>query len=139
MLGDYVNTPKGIFRVTMIQDNDVVFTDYSDGIEGGFDIEDLAPVEITLDILLACGFCTSKRDDMHGWLVGDHYRVEYKKSTAQSGKVLGVQFLSKYSGYVKTTFNLPLPAYVHDLQHSMRVCGIKDFDDFIRIKKGGSK
>ena len=85
------------------------------------------PLEITSEILQKIGFCTSKRNNLHG--IGlfnkGKVRVEYMKSTAQSGKVIGVQFLGE-CGYVSKTFNLPLPKYLHELQHAFKYCGIKD-------------
>jgi hypothetical protein len=127
MIEDLVRTPKGVFRVTAIQDNDVIFTDYSDDIDGAVDIGLVEPVRITGDILLKIGFCTSQRNPLHGVGLFDNgsVRVEYMKSTAQSGKVLGVQLLGN-CGYVSKTFNLPLPNFVHELQHAFRYCGIKD-------------
>ena len=131
MIGDYVHTPNGNFRITAIQDNDVIFTDYADDIRGACDIEDIRPIIINEEILLrvGVGFCTSKRNPMHGWLTdsmpdGKLFRAEYNKTTAQSGKVLGVQFLGE-CGYVSKTFNLPLPNYVHELQHALKLCGIE--------------
>lgn len=131
MKGDYVHTPNGNFRITAIQDNDVIFTDYADDIRGACDIEDIRPIIINEEILIrvGVGFCTSKRNPMHGWLTdsmpdGKLFRVEYNKTTAQSGKVLGVQFLGE-CGYVSKTFNLPLPKYVHELQHALKLCGIE--------------
>lgn len=47
MIGDWVHTPKGNYRVTTIQDNDEIFTDYADNIEGACDIEEVTPIQIT--------------------------------------------------------------------------------------------
>lgn len=129
MLGDYVSH-NGVVKIVVSIPNEHRVALMIPNQQWGslFDttpIDDVAPVEIMPDILLACGFCTSKRDNMHGLLVGNHYKVEYKKSTAQSGKVLCVQYLSMHSGYVEKTFNLPLPKYVHELQHAMKLCGIE--------------
>ncbi len=131
MLGDWVHTPKGNFRITAIQDNGVVFTDYDDGIDGAVDIELVKPIRLTDEVLLKVGFCTSKRNPLHGYVLFDDgsVRVEYMKSTAHSGKVLGVQFLGN-CGYVSKTFNLPLPEYLHELQHAFKYCGIIDEIDF---------
>lgn len=128
MIGDWVHTPKGDFRITAIQDNDVVFTDYADDIDGAVDIEYIEPICITNEILLKVGFCTTKTNGMHGYYTGEYngklFRCEYMKPTAQSGKVLGIQYLGE-CGYVSNTFNFPLPKFLHELQHAFKICGIR--------------
>ncbi|MBR6931125.1 MAG: hypothetical protein IKH61_13005 [Bacteroidales bacterium] len=92
-----------------------------------YSIDDIDPIPLTPEILLKIGFCTSRKNSMHGYYTGKYndslFRCEYMKPTAQSGKVLGIQFLGE-CGYVSKTFNLPLPKYLHELQHAFKLCGI---------------
>ena len=43
MLGDWTNTPSGIGRVEMIQDNETVFTTAAEGIYGASDVNKITP------------------------------------------------------------------------------------------------
>lgn len=123
MIGDYLLDRSGFpKKVDEVLDDGVLL--------GGVyhHMSEMKGVPITPKLLLEIGFCTSKRNEMHGHLTGGSsgnlYRIEYMKPTAQSGKVLGVQFLG-WSGYVSKTFNLPLPEYVHELQHALKLCKIE--------------
>ncbi|MCR5658935.1 MAG: hypothetical protein K6G25_06375 [Bacteroidales bacterium] len=127
MLSDYVSTPKGIFRVTAIQDNDVIFTDYADDITGAVDIEDVQPVPLTEETLEANGFETHDWADsklfVHGFENDDlicPFFVEYR---------IDNQCLFVNEGLV------PTPVYyVHQLQHALRLCGLNNEADNFKLE-----
>ena len=121
MLGDYVSTPKGIFRVTAIQDNDVIFTDYADDITGAVDIEDVQPVPLTEEIIEKNGFEKQTDEFCKEYynLVGTDFCVLYVDNIWWFGQM----------DCESETHNRPDPFFavnkVHKLQHALRMCDIE--------------
>lgn len=121
MLGDYVSTPKGIFRVTAIQDNDVIFTDYADDITGAVDIEDVQPVPLTEEIIEKNGF--EKQTDEFG--------KEYYDLAGPDFCLLNVDNIWWFGqmAYESVMHYRPDPIFavnkVHKLQHALRMCDVE--------------
>ena len=122
MIGDWVKTPKGFFQVNGIQDNDVIGTDYNNG-EGAdslFFIDEIEPIPLTADILEKNGF--EKQ-----W----QYNYEY----FDDDENLNITFNSKSTNYTNGAYDyidiekgcltineMPI-AFVHELQHALKLCG----------------
>lgn len=111
MLGDWVHTPKGDFRITAIQDNDVVFTDYADDIDGAVDIEYIEPIPITPEILEKNGFTRYGQvyANLQQW-VG---KFGYKR------KALVQDIRTGEWGTNDVWIN-----YIHEFQHVLKLCRI---------------
>lgn len=110
MIGDYVNTPKGNYKVTTIQDNDVIFTDYADDIDGACDIDKVAPIPITKEIM-----------DKNNLKYGDYCPF----LDALDDKLV-TQFGMRYKDghfYIKDCF-IEKIEFVHELQHFLRLLKI---------------
>ena len=124
MLGDYVSTPKGIFRVTAIQDNDVIFTDYADDIEGAVDIEDVQPIPMTAAILTKSGFtnCTTTKIDLE---MGHEYWYPGEDGFVANESILITLFAAgRFQVRMGNSVICGLE-YVHELQHAFRLCNIE--------------
>ena len=110
MIGDWVKTPKGSFKVTDIQDNDVIATDYNNG-EGAdslFFSDEIEPIPLTAEILDKNGF--NYDEDRKAYLMGVIFRVKPQKYSLFSLEICGCPY--------------PLST-VHQLQHALRLCGIE--------------
>lgn len=124
MLGDYVSTPKGDFRVTTIQDNDVIFTDYADDIEGAVDIEDVQPIPMTAAILTKSGFtnCTTTKIDLE---MGHEYWYPGEDGFVANESILITLFAAgRFQVRMGNSVICGLE-YVHELQHAFRLCNIE--------------
>ena len=114
MLGDWVKHPKGQNRITAIQDNDVVFTDYADNIDGACDIDDLEPIEITEDWL-------EKNFERGGNYIGiyDDYFDFYIRPIQD-----GIWMLTYSSCEMSLPIESVTVSWVHELQHFLTHCCI---------------
>lgn len=125
MLGDWVKHPKGQNRITQIQDNRVVFTDYSDDINGACDIDEIKPIPISSEILEKNGFQKfdfPKVKGQHKWSC---------QTKAMSWMSLWCRILddNPSDGWMIEIFS-PTSSicvkidYIHELQHAIRLCHI---------------
>lgn len=118
MLGDWVEHPKGRNRVTMIQDNDVIFTDYSDNIDGACDIDKVKGIALFKEFFEQNGFEKVSNDKEGGMLV---YRcpagfVYFFSDGTIRLEIINEEGFRNFDGDVQ---------YVHELQQAFRLCGIK--------------
>ena len=117
MIGDQILANGIPCRIMAIQDNDVVFTDISDGIESAFDIAEIEPIQITPQVL---------EKNFKEYLPG--INLMYKlKGPYMAMNEEGNQWvfgLVKEAGADSKRFPLVKITYVHELQHALRLCGI---------------
>lgn len=120
MIGDWVHTPKGDFRITAIQDNDVVFTDYADDIDGAVDIKYIEPICIINEIL-----------EKNGWTYNEENEKFQPKTWSGNGIMLKKEIdcfrivvVSDYDD--EDTNDTPFVLrYVSDLQHALKLLKIE--------------
>ena len=135
MIGDWAKTPKGFYKIISIQDNDVVFTDFRDGIDGSFELNEISPVEITAELLEVNGF---EKQGFDGWLLvkrmGDGLAWSILWRTDCPSPCLRIDSYFYQAG----CFSSFAISYVHQLQHALRLCGIeKEIAlDGISVKEG---
>lgn len=116
MCGNWVSTPKGVYRVDSIQENDVIGTDYNngEGIDSMFDAEKVNPVPLTDEILERNGF----------------EKVQNLRVLQWNNEVYPSMIFVEYNPVNHCLFvndmMLPKPVvFVHELQIALHICGIK--------------
>ena len=122
MIGDWISCGGRNLRI-----NEIGGMFCLDAVEDLFAaLEDVEPIPLTPEILEKNGFRLSQRDAEHAFFKeweGHKFEIEIKKST-NCGKVLGIKLLGN-TGYAIKSYNMPLPIYVHTLQHALKLCGIE--------------
>ena len=115
MLGNWVSTPEGIYRVDTIQENDVIGTDYNngEGIDSMFDADKVNPVLLTDEIMEKNGF----------------EKVQNLRVLKWDNKVYPSMIFIEYNPANHCIFindmMLPKPVmFVHELQIILHMCGI---------------
>lgn len=116
MISDWVKTPKGFFKVTDIQDNDVIGTDYNNG-EGAdslFFSDEIEPIPLTAEILEKNGFIHYDVTDFWMW-------------KEESSEPIHLDNYDKDGWRLRINCdNIPCECkFVHQLQHALRICGIE--------------
>ena len=114
MIGDWVKTPKGFFKVTDIQDNDVIGTDYNngEGTDSLFFNDEIEPIHLTAEILENNGFTRLGTDYI---LKGEHFGLDNPSIPSN--------YLDNY--WLRISIKAVHIEYVHQLQHALRLCGIE--------------
>ena len=124
MIGDWVKHPNGQNRITVIQDNDVVFTDYAEDISGACDLDKLEPIPLTHDIIKANGFeLTEVGDNGPGTPRQNLNRYE-KHECKTKWRDITMWYDRMTKNWCLHGINSIKLNYVHELQHAMRLCGI---------------
>ena len=116
MIGDWVQMPKGTCRVISIQDNDVIFTDIADGIDGSFYINEVKAIPITPEVLEKNGFV---KQGFSGWeIYTEDFLILWRNDYPD---ILEIRSFNAAYGYFYRSYI----SYVHELQHALRLCGIE--------------
>ena len=117
MIGDWVKHPNGQNRITAIQDNDFVFTDYREDILGACEVDDLQPIPLTPEIL-----------EKNGWSYNDEDAKFATETWSGGGLILQghedsgfmIMAISDYDD--EDTNHTPfILNYVHELQHALKL------------------
>lgn len=133
MLGDWTNTPRGIGRVEMIQDNETVFTTAAEGIDGAFDVNKITPIPLSGEILRVNDFLPFKDDEIEevkGWLYKNRDEEIVIIPEWQPDN-LTLCLYKKGQQYAE----IPNINNVHQLQHALRLIGYGELADTFKIKE----
>lgn len=122
MIGDFVkcSVDKAIYKVVAISKNYIQAI-----IKGGSEKETVLchntePLPLTEDVLLANGFrCLI---ELREW----YYRDE-------NGKVVNFYLMDSFGGYSLKSNQAVKIAYVHELQHALRLCGLNRLADSFKV------
>lgn len=122
MIGDLVIFEDNIHKITDLSlciDESVLV--HVDGYECNIFEHEISPIPLTEEILKANGF--EKRDGHYANGISDCY---YKNGFALSFR----EKFYIYCGMVSLLVN-----YVHELQHTIRICGLSDLADNLKIQE----
>lgn len=105
MIGDYFMTPNGIGRIIMIGAHSPVYTNVTGEGEAAIWPKDLQPIPITLEILEKNGWRYNDAPFVQGW---EQYGLTIINNRITCGQNVSMKV-----------------EFVHELQHSLRLCGIE--------------
>lgn len=113
MVGDWVRNDLGEAQQVVELREDGAMLYYNDI----YPYDDIQPIPLTPEILEKNGFVKSERFEV--WkIISDEYELRITPWR------FAVIFLDE-DGSDKEEFSAPRPKYVHELQHTLRLCGVE--------------